>query len=251
MTAPTPSPIRWAALTCTGLQRADNEDAIVVGDTLFTGDMTEPVTGTHTDGTPLLLAVADGMGGHAAGERASRLVADGLARRHAGLTGETNIEQVLHDLNAELYAAMRVDRTTVGMGTTVAGVVVSPTEVTVFHVGDSRVYLASHDDGFEQATHDDVLAPGSGILTNCLGGESRMTTVDVHVTVVDRADVTAVAVCSDGLSDLVELKGRTLSEGTEPSDVVAALRDVALHGGAHDNISLVLAGWLHGPRDET
>ena len=91
----------------------------------------------------------------------------------------------------------------------------------MFHAGDSRVYLR-HAETFLQVTTDDVIAPGSGILTNCLGGEDRPTPVDVHLHTSDTRDSNAVLVCSDGLSDLVDVERLDLPAGISPVDGSAA-----------------------------
>jgi PPM family protein phosphatase len=231
---------RVAALTCVGLRREHNEDAVVVGHDVFTGDMAAPASiGIEVD-ERALLAVADGLGGHEAGEVASRIVAEGLADRSGTLTDEDDLTALLHRLNSEVYEAMRADPWTAGMGTTVAGVVMDGSRLVVFHVGDSRVHV-SRSGRWELVTEDDVLVPGSSILTNCFGGERRLTEIEVTTTVLPAADVEEVLLCTDGLSDLVDVTSSPPPAELGEADAVAELRDRAFEGGAHDNISVVLA----------
>lgn len=233
--------LRWAALTCVGHVRDHNEDAVVVGGEVLTGDVDDAVVGEWdpADG-PLVLAVADGMGGHAAGEVASGMVADGLAAGFAGPVAAAEVVERLEGLNGALYDRMAADPSTSGMGTTVAGVVVSADGAVVFHAGDSRVYLRQAG-RYRQATRDDVLAPGSPILTNCLGGQDRFTPAEVHTGVHPWGDLDGVLICSDGLCDLVDPEELPLPTSVEPADLAAVLRELALFGGGHDNISVVVA----------
>jgi PPM family protein phosphatase len=229
-----------AASTCIGLRRDHNEDAVVVHDTVLTGDMTGVRTSQVALDGPVVLAVADGLGGHSAGEVASRLVAEGLARRSGSLSGVDDLVAALHALNVEVHDAMRADPATEGMGTTVAGVLVDATHVVVFHVGDSRAYLRRAG-RWELATDDDVIVPGSGILTNCFGGDRRFTTIDVTTSVVPAPEVEAVLVCTDGLSDLVDATHLAADDGDHPDRTVSMLRQLAFERGAHDNVSVVVA----------
>lgn len=233
--------LHWAALTCVGLVRDHNEDAVVVGDGLLTGDMDGTVAGEWdpSDG-PLVLAVADGMGGHAAGEVASGAVADGLAAGFTAPVGPAAVVERLEGLNRALYDWMVEEPATAGMGTTVAGVVASAEGVVVFHAGDSRVYLR-RSGVWEQVTRDDVVAPGSSMLTNCLGGEARFTEAEVHTSVHTWDGLDGVLVCSDGLCDLVDPASVPLPDGVAAADLAVVLRELALAGGGHDNISVVVA----------
>ena len=80
------------------------------------------------------------MGGHAAGEVASRSVAEHLCRRAAGAVDEAGLAALLRAADAELFALMQEQPAWRGMGTTVAGLSVAPERVMAFNVGDSRVY---------------------------------------------------------------------------------------------------------------
>ena len=120
--------------------RAHNEDTIAVGDWITSEPMAQPLVLEHAVGARLICLVADGMGGHAAGEVASRGVAEHLCRRAAGAVDEARLAALLRAADAELFALMQEQPAWRGMGTTVAGLSVAPERVMAFNVGDSRVY---------------------------------------------------------------------------------------------------------------
>jgi serine/threonine protein phosphatase PrpC len=136
------APVRLhaTAFTHQGAVRATNEDTIAVGDWITSEPMAAPVVLEHTVTAPLICVVADGMGGHAAGEVASRVVAEHLALRATRASDETSIARLLHEANDALFALMEERPAWYGMGTTVAGLAVAPSGAAVFNVGDSRVY---------------------------------------------------------------------------------------------------------------
>ena len=135
MTAPVQ--LRATAFTHQGAVRADNEDCIALGDWMTSAPMAAPLVLERATGAPLLAVVADGMGGHAAGEVASRIAAERLAALAARAGDEAGLADLLRDVNAELFEAMREQPRLRGMGTTVAGVVIAPAGSLVFNVGDS------------------------------------------------------------------------------------------------------------------
>src|SRR5690606_42099619 len=96
--------LRAAAFTHQGAVRPGNEDTIAVGDWIESEPMAAPVLLEHEVAAPLICLVADGMGGHAAGEVASRAVAEHLATRAAEAVDETALAALLRDADAELFA---------------------------------------------------------------------------------------------------------------------------------------------------
>src|SRR2546430_7049197 len=109
---------RITAFTHRGRVREGNEDTIAVGDWLSPPEMAEPREFRHALSTPLVCAVADGMGGHSAGEVASRQVAQGLAQQRGRLIDAHGAAAMLLAINAELYLAMAEDQDLPGMGAT-------------------------------------------------------------------------------------------------------------------------------------
>ena len=130
-----------SALSHIGVVRDHHEDSLVAGPWTLCATVTEsPQTLVFPLGTPLIVAVADGLGGHAGGEVASALVARQLAQLGPLLDGEDKLRQALDACNRDVYAAAARDPALTAMGTTVAGVVVTADHVLAFNVGDSRVY---------------------------------------------------------------------------------------------------------------
>jgi serine/threonine protein phosphatase PrpC len=241
--------LRAAAFTHQGAVRADNEDTIAVRDWIKRLPMKAPVMLEHEVATPLICLVADGMGGHAAGEVASRTVAEHLSRRAAEAADVATLAQLLHDANAELFALMQESPVWAGMGTTVAGMVVAPSGILVFNVGDSRVYRIERD-GLVQLSTDDTpgpkLADGrtaamtSNLVTQSLGGAYQLAGIDPHVLSKPLEDGARYLICSDGLSDLLERRAMEGLLGDDDAASAGALFEAAMAQGGDDNISLIL-----------
>jgi len=235
-----------------GRRRADNEDSITVAGWVSDAAMAGPRRSRHELTEPLLVAVADGMGGHAAGEVASRYAIKRLAAEtYSG--GEAGVAAVLAAINAELYQSMAAAPSFLGMGTTVAGLLLTASRALWFNLGDSRVYC-HRGRRLEQLSVDDV-PPGarSGALTQSLGGWHSFVPVAPHIGAKDlgAADMTVPSrwlICSDGLSDMLggaEIE-RTMEAGDE--EALRALFTHAMAAGGEDNISIIVASVLRGPR---
>jgi PPM family protein phosphatase len=253
------APVRLhvTAFTHQGAVRANNEDTIAVADWITSEPMTAPVVLERAVETPLICLVADGMGGHAAGEVASRTVAEHLSARAAEAVDEAALVTLLRDADAELFALMEQRPVRRGMGTTVAGVAVGPTGAMVFNVGDSRVYRIA-DGRLVQLSTDDTPGPKlpdgrtavytSSIISQVLGGyapDEFREPIDPHVLGEPLADGARYLICSDGLTDLVD---RATIETTLDHDDEASARalfDAAMARGGDDNVSLILLR-VHG-----
>ncbi len=227
----------YAARTDRGLIRASNQDAVFAGNTL--------------------LVVADGMGGHAAGDMASRLVVNAfvpldardpggdLLRALAKATrdGNRSISQVVHE-NPELD----------GMGTTLTALLFDGGRLGMAHVGDSRAYLyrdgvlhqLTHDDTFVQSLIDDGRItqeeashhPQRSLLLRALNG----TEVDPALTIREVTVGDRYLICSDGLSGVVsaEVIAETLAN-PDPGAAADNLVQLALVGGGPDNVTVIVA----------
>ena len=203
----------------------------------------------HEVAAGLICLVADGMGGHAAGEIASRAVTEHLSRRAAEATDESALAALLRGADAELLALMEEQPAWRGMGTTVAGIGVAPDRVLAFNVGDSRVYRIDRGALVQLSTDDTPgpkLADGrtaamtSNLVTQSLGGAYQLAGIDPHVLSEPLEDGARYLICSDGLSDLLE---RTTMEQLLGGDDVAsagALFEAAMAQGGDDNVSLLL-----------
>lgn len=226
-----------SAWTDVGLVRAHNEDAIALPGVVLAGRPPAPVRfriETPPPGSSLVFAVADGMGGHAGGADASRLVALGLA------DGGAPTEEALHRLNDLLYDQMVRNPDLRGMGATVVAVEISASSARFFNVGDARGY--AHVKGFSTlVTTEDRSAPGSNVITQSLGGAPVRTGISVHKADVPLERPTRLLLCSDGLSDYVALA--SIEDALDEPDVVVATRNliaVALQAGGSDNVSVVV-----------
>ena len=234
------------ALSHAGLVRDHNEDSLVTGQwTLCAAETETPQTFVFPIASPLVVAVADGLGGHPGGDVASSLVVRELARAGPTLDSEQRLRDVLNACNRALYGIAADQPMLMAMGTTVAGVLLRSDQVLAFNVGDSRVY-AHGPDGLQQVSVDDSppLAPGQQhtvIVTQTLGGGLTYTDVEPHVSAFPQSTEVRWLICSDGLSDLVA--NETLNDLLQESEDRRAafeLWKAAIEAGGHDNITLTL-----------
>lgn len=235
--------LQWGSATDAGKVRTSNEDALLADTGLF--------------------AVADGMGGHNAGEVASALAITTLrgALRN-GVTGHDHLRDLIQQANSIIYTASLDDSTQRGMGTTltVAAVVQGqPNLMLVANVGDSRTYLlrgdrltrVTQDHSYvQELVNEGVISPDDArthprrnIVTRALGID-RNVTVDIAPLPVESGD--RLLLCSDGLVDEVddeEIAG-ALREHSDPGSAAAALVERANANGGHDNTSVVIVDVL-------
>jgi len=227
----------WATGSHRGRIRNNNEDSV------------HPETGGKTDHR-LTVAVADGMGGHAGGEVASRLAIDAITS-----DDDLTIAQRVAVANDLILAASKDQPELRGMGTTLTAAELSPDgSITIAHVGDSRAYLLRVGI-LEQLTSDhsvvaEYLRAGSikpedvathpqrSMLTRALGLDPAVQ-VDIIETRLRGGD--RLLICSDGLTSMVHDKriGEILG-GRSPEDAVWTLIESANQAGGHDNISLAV-----------
>jgi serine/threonine protein phosphatase PrpC len=250
----------WTLVHASGLSdigrvRKTNEDAFVA------------------DPDVRLFAVADGMGGHGAGEVASRLAIEavsGFIRGSAGnadFTWPCDIDRTLsfdgNRLRTAIYLANRyIFRASEsndeyrGMGTTIVGLLVNGSRMSIGHVGDSRLYVFGEGQ-LEQVTHDDswvatVLAqdpkidpadiarhPMRHVLTSVLGAREH---VDIHITERDLKGGEVMLLCSDGLHGVMD--GDAVRDVLlRTPDVESAARrlvEAALERGSRDNVTALI-----------
>jgi len=239
--------LRYTVQSDVGLLREGNEDSAYAG--------------------PHLLAIADGMGGHAAGEVASAVAIATLAPLDADTTG-VDMLQALADAiaaaNAELRQIAEADPTTEGMGTTLTALLWSGDEVALCHIGDSRAYLL-RDGVFHQITHDHTLVQSlvdEGRLTREAAASHPQRSLVMRAlqsSVPAEPDLAMLKaqvgdrflLCSDGLSDVVsdETVHKTLTELTDLDEAVSQLVDLAIRSGGPDNITCVLADVIDADSD--
>lgn len=234
--------LRYAARSHAGLLRTSNEDSVYAG--------------------PRLLAVADGMGGHAAGEVASAVAIATLAPLDEDVPGAdltATLREGARTANAHLRDMVAGDPELEGMGTTLVALLFAGNRLGLLHIGDSRCYLlrdgeltqVTHDHTFVQAlvdegriTEDEAGAhPQRSIITRVLDGRDDMEP-DLSVREARAGD--RYLVCSDGLTGPVG-SSETLRDTLllpDPQEACDRLVELALRGGGPDNITVVVADVL-------
>jgi serine/threonine protein phosphatase PrpC len=229
--------LRYAARSDRGLVRANNEDSVYAG--------------------ARLLALADGMGGHAAGEVASQLVIAALAHLDDDEPGGdllSKLDTAVREGNSAIAAHVEADPELEGMGTTLTAILFAGNRLGLVHIGDSRGYLL-RDGELTQITKDDT-------FVQTLVDEGRITAEEAHShpqrSLIMRAltghevEPTLIMrearagdrylLCSDGLSDPVSHD--TILEALQIPDVAESadrLIELALRGGGPDNVTVVVA----------
>jgi PPM family protein phosphatase len=238
--------VRAITFTHRGAVRERNEDTVALGDWLESGSMAVPEVIERVTPGPLLALVADGMGGHAGGDVASRAVAEYLVSQSPRATDEAALALLLHEAHGELFALMEERPAVRGMGTTVAGLALTGSSAIVFNVGDSRVYGLGRG-RLEQLSTDDTPGPKradgrtavhrSNLITQTLGGVAPEP-IEPHL--LPQAPGAGWLICSDGLSDLVEEDEMAALIGDDDVASVSALFEAAMARGGRDNVSIVL-----------
>ncbi|HEY2927484.1 PP2C family protein-serine/threonine phosphatase [Piscinibacter sp.] len=235
-----PGPFRWtsASRSHAGLIREVNEDAC----------LEQPERG--------LWAVADGMGGHALGEFASRLAVRSLV----DLRPPQSLEQYVADVRERLQSANRrlraeaAQRDVPVIGTTIVALVASGRHCACLWAGDSRIYLyragrlklltRDHSQVEEvrsrrHSSADETLhRPPANLITRALGAAD---TLEIDGSTVEVVDGDIFLLCSDGLSN--EVSELAIEQALLPGNcrqACQALLDLALHGGGRDNITAVV-----------
>ncbi len=208
--------------------------------------------------SPNLLAVADGMGGAAAGDLASAVAITAIARADRRLDGEDMLSAfagALDRANGNLARLIHADSSLEGMGTTVSGAMFSGTQLGLVHVGDSRAYLfrdgrltrLTHDHSWVQSLVDEgrlneadmATHPHRSLLLRVLNGQPMG---DPDTALVDVAEGDRLLFCSDGLSGFTsDEKIAAVLRGNSLDDAVPKLIQLAHAGGGADNITFVLA----------
>src|ERR671936_550138 len=253
--------IRSWARSDVGKHRPHNEDAYLVDEALG------------------LYVVADGMGGHAAGEVARAAAVKGLRdaladeravleafARSPTLENRENaaqlVERAVQKACAEVYALSEADRSKRGMGTTLVALVACGKNAVLAHVGDSRIYLFRND-RVHQLTEDHTMvqeqlkrgliskadaatAENRNVITRAVGVQ-RSVAVDTLVTELVPGDV--YLLCTDGLHGYIAEDEMPSLLGQEKQRLVDLLVDLALQRGGKDNVTAVIVS-VEGDRDD-
>lgn len=242
--------LRTALRSVTGAHRATNQDSAAAG--------------------PGFALVADGVGGHAGGDVASRAAARAVTAAVAGTDVAACDDDGLRGLVVQANAAVAergTDPRLAGLATTFTGLFVGPQDLRVAHVGDSRAYLVHGGEG-RRVTHDDSYVqllvdagslppedawwhPQRNLLLHSLAGVpedvEHLWLLHVDATPGDRW-----LLCSDGLTDYVPEDAvlATLAAAADVEDAADALIAAALAADARDNVTVVVSDVLEGPAED-
>ena len=241
--------LRFAARTDVGLVRQVNQDSGYAG--------------------PHLLVVADGMGGHAAGDVASSIAIGEMV----SLDGESHgaddaldlLADALHTANIELQQAMENRPELQGMGTTVTALLRAGNKIAVAHIGDSRAYLLRKST-FTQITHDHSFVQSlidEGRITEEEAEGHPQRSLVTRVLTGDEGDEPDLAmrearvgdrylVCSDGLSGFVarDTIQEVLEQGMPPGRTADRLVELAMRAGAPDNVTCIIGDVVDLDKDQ-
>ncbi|MBW1959816.1 MAG: Stp1/IreP family PP2C-type Ser/Thr phosphatase [Deltaproteobacteria bacterium] len=247
------------AKTDIGRWRKNNEDHYLIIDDASKG------FDTHRYGS--MFVVADGMGGHAAGEVASKMackqmtnyyyrIIDGPSAPPSSQTLLNRIEAVILKANRNIYLHGQRNKEYYGMGTTLSVLVLWGSFGLIGHVGDSRIYR-QRDRVLEQLTVDQTevqalvekgyltpaqaaIHPYRNILLQAVGVSEDLEEVFTRIEAVKPGDV--YLLCSDGLHDMVSDEGiqRVLNDYPDPQQACEHLIELALKYGGKDNVTTVV-----------
>ncbi len=249
MTPPGPSELRAVALSDVGSVRTNNEDA-----TRFIRPATQAVQASKG----YLAVVADGMGGHAAGEVASQMATEVVSKTYYQReeSPEESLYFALAKANRQIWQAAGRNAQQKGMGTTCTAVAVCGSRIYVGHVGDSRAYLCKNghftqlttdhtyvqklvDDGLLQPADADT-HPERNVLTRAMGTNSKVE-IDVDMPALRFEENDRLLLCSDGLYDY--LSNEEMANWLNLPSISEAAQlmiDQAKARGGHDNITVMV-----------
>jgi serine/threonine protein phosphatase PrpC len=270
---PSPLMVKAFGITDKGKVRTTNEDQFLIAELtkamrVWQTSLPEPKVQVGEEHAHLFL-VADGMGGHRAGERASALAVVAIEQFTLNTfkwffgSSDTEAQKVLAQFQSALSQAdARILEEAAehpelsGMGTTVTMAFHLGAQLCVVHVGDSRAYVY-RDGELHQLTQDHTLMADmvrSGelrpdqvaghrlrhVITNVIGGQELGVTVEARAFDVQAGD--RLLLCSDGLTEMVTNEAIAATLAAEPAPEVAAkkLLAQAIDGGAPDNITLLI-----------
>lgn len=228
---------RIGAKTDVGRRREVNEDSFLVHEPLF--------------------VVADGMGGHVAGDIASSTAVDTIKEESSSASAEdmNTLARLVLGANSRIWEKAQSDPTLRGMGTTCTLLMLDSSSAHIAHVGDSRAYLL-REGKLTQVTEDHTLVgrmvkegrlsadeaerhPQRSIVTRALGVDSE---VEVDLMTVDLQEGDRILICSDGLSSMIDSDAiaSVLTKESDPQVAAERLIDAANEAGGEDNITVVI-----------
>ncbi|MBR5586917.1 MAG: serine/threonine-protein phosphatase [Clostridia bacterium] len=200
-----------------------------------------------------IYAVADGMGGHAAGDLASA-IAIKVLETSLGEFSEDAIRDAALKANEQILSVAKTKEEYKGMGTTVALCMVKGNELFLSHIGDSRIYIDKGDGDFFITTDHSVVQQlvergeisaseakdhkMKNIITRALGVESS---VEMETEITDLTDDTVIVICSDGVSNAVEDETIVaIAKENSPEKAAEILCETAKKQGSTDDITAIV-----------
>ncbi len=267
--------ITSAGLTDPGRVRTNNEDQFLIARLaksmqVEASSMDRPDQPRYAEEDGYLLVVADGMGGAAAGERASSLAIESVEAfalntlkwfLHKGRMEESallvELRQAIERADRSVFGEADADHALAGMGTTLTMAYAVGPDLYIAHVGDSRAYI-HRDGGLGQVTKDHTLVQilvsegvirpeeakhhaRRNVVTNVVGGPHPGVHAEIHKVAIQEGDV--LLLCTDGLTEVVEDRAiaEALGVAEAPASVARRLIDAALRNGGPDNVTVVVA----------
>lgn len=229
------APTLFGSRTDVGCVRDHNEDSLVA--------------------TPPLFAIADGMGGHAAGEVASEIAVATLLQYAPEHPDSEALTRAVEKANREIIRASHDGRGREGMGTTLTAAMLEGERIIIAQIGDSRAYLL-HRGNLQQITRDHSLMadmieagrltpeearvhPQRSVITRALGNDEQVCP-DIYEINAEAGD--RLLLCSDGLSGMVrnEIIERTMRTIQDPQRCASQLVNDAIAAGGHDNVTVIV-----------
>lgn len=241
------SRIVLTAASRVGCIRSNNEDMVLAYDKMVRSDAyrTEFMTENNER---FVIALADGMGGHRAGEVASEQTLSSLKffindiPRGLSISefNETMVEW-LHFINETINRRGHSDPSLLDMGTTLVAVIYYGGKLFWLNCGDSRLYCL-RDGKLQQITTDHSLSNANGekkhsnIITNCIGAGCKDSYIDLYEFTADFKSGDTYMLCSDGLNDMVDFEDieQLMNEGCSAN----GLCEAAIEAGGFDNVSV-------------
>ncbi|WP_050614730.1 Stp1/IreP family PP2C-type Ser/Thr phosphatase [Bacillus testis] len=223
--------------------------------------------GIYTNKDGILAVVADGMGGHRAGDVASSMAISYLKEAWSNAEGihlpedaERWLEEHINEVNKRIFTHAETHSECQGMGTTVVAAVCTERFSTIANIGDSRCYIYN-ENGFKQITEDHSLVnelvrsgqisredaehhPRKNVLLRAVGTEATVK-MDISTIVFEEGD--CLLLCSDGLSNKVNESelGKVIEQSGSIEMKADALIEKANENGGEDNITLLLIQYNH------
>ena len=235
--------MRFKALTDKGNKRRSNEDNYYLDEEIN------------------FFMVADGMGGHAAGEVASQIAASFAANFDFDLSEPLkSLSSLTYQINQEIINKSSSNQEYMGMGTTFAAAIIKDQNIYYINLGDSRIYLYNKNNKqLKKISKDHSLVgkllrenkiteeeafnhPKKNIVTQALGLEENL---DLDKGQLKISEDEYLLLCTDGLSDMIRKNKmeEIFSENNKTEDIAEQLLQEALASGGFDNITLIVVGY--------